>query len=148
VICLIAVAVMSLASFLPYLQYPWTEGIYSFPSVGAPTGPAPTTSLAQGSDAFVVLVTLVVVGLVAAANLVGIRRRITGVASFGTALIAVATGASFPSTLVIGPPVIDYGFFVFVVAGTVAAIAGLVMVLMSFRDARPRNAPALRPTPT
>ena len=146
-ISLLAVAVMSWASFLPYVQYPWTDGIFSFPSAGGvPSGPELTTSLAQGSDASLVLVTLVVLGVGAATHLVGIRRRITGVASFGASLIAVAIAGTYPATLVVGPPVIDYGFYVFVVAATVAAIAGLVMVVMSFRGARLAIDTALRPT--
>jgi hypothetical protein len=105
------------------------------------------TSLAQGSDADFVLVTLVVLGVATVAHFVGIRRRFTGVASFGASLIAVAIAGSFPATLVVGAPAIDYGSYVFVVAATVAAIAGLVMVVMSFRGSRLRTDTALRPIP-
>lgn len=149
VIALVAVAVMGVALFLPYVDYPWTDGIFSYPSTGGlPTAPVFTASLAQGSDASRILATLVVLGVATALYLLGVRRRITGVAAVGASLIAVAIAAIYPTTLVIGPPVIDYGFFVFVVAATVAAIAGLVMVVTSFRGARPAMGTALRPTLT
>jgi hypothetical protein len=146
VIALLAVAVMSWASFLPYVQFPWMDGSISFPSGSHPSGPLPTSSLAQGRDAYLVLVTLVVLGAAATTHLVGIRRRITGVASFGASLISVAIAVIYPATLGVAAP-IDYGFYPFVAGATVAAIAGLVMVVTSFRGARLAINTALRPIP-
>lgn len=144
---LVAVLLMSWASFLPFVQFPWTDRNISLPSgSGLPTGPLPTSSLAQGPDAYLVLVTVVVLGAAAATHLVGIRRRVTGVASFGASLIAVAIAVIYPASL--GDPApIDYGFYPFVAGATVAAIAGLVMVMMSFRGARMAMDAALRPIP-
>jgi hypothetical protein len=133
---LIAVAVMGVASFLPYVQYPWTDGIFSFPSTSAPiTVSEISSTLAQGTDASLALVTLIVLGVVTAMYLLGIARRITGIASIGAALLAVTIAVTYPGTLVIGPPVPAYGFYVFVTAAAVAVIAGLVMVWTSFRGA-------------
>jgi hypothetical protein len=147
VIALLAVALMSWASFLPYVQFPWTDGNISLPSgFGLPTGPLPASSLAQGPDAFLVLVTLVVLGADAGAHLVGIRRRVTGVASFGASLTLVAIGVIYPATLGVPAPM-DYGFYYFVAGATVSAIAGLVMVVTSFRGARLAFDTALRPIP-
>jgi hypothetical protein len=146
VIALLAVSLMSWASFLPYVQFPWTDGGISLPSGSAlPAGPLPTSSLAQGPDAYLVLVTLAVLGAAAATHLVGIRRRVTGVASFGASLIAVAIALIYPAILGVPAP-IDYGFYPFVAGATVAVISGLVMMVMSFRGARPAMATAQRPT--
>jgi hypothetical protein len=147
VIALLAVVLMSWASFLPYVQFPWTDGSISLPSGGGlPTGPLPTSSLAQGPDAYLVLVTLAVLGMAAATHLVGIRKRVTGVVSFGASLISVAIAVIYPATLG-APAPIDYGFYPFVAGATVAAIAGFVMVVMSFRGARLAMDTALRLTP-
>jgi hypothetical protein len=61
-------------------------------------------------------------------------------------LIAVAIAVIYPATL--GDPApIDYGFYPFVAGASVAVISGLVMVVMSFRGARPAMGTALRPIP-
>jgi hypothetical protein len=96
-----------------------------------------------GPDAYFVIVAL---GAAAATHLVGIRRRITGVVVFGASLISVAIAVIYPVTLGVPAP-IDYGFYPFVAGATVAAIAGLVMVVMSFRGARLAMDPQLRLTP-
>jgi hypothetical protein len=144
-IALLTVAVISWASFLPYVQFSWADGGFSFPEGSFPTGPPPTSFFAQGSDAFLLLVTLAVLGVAAASHLVGIRRRITGVATFGASLVAVAIVGSFQGTLGFGTSV-DDGFYVLLAAATVAALAGLAMVVLSFRGMRLRIHTALRPT--
>lgn len=145
VISLIAVGVMGGASFLPFVQYPWTDGIFSFPSAGGlPSGPGPTSSI-SGYYTFYLLDTLVVLALAAAAHLVGFRPRTTGIVCLGASVAAVAFACRYVATQ--GAPVLmEYGFYLFVAAAVVAAVAALVMVGMTFRGAR-RGAPvALHPT--
>jgi hypothetical protein len=133
-VALLAVGVMSVASFLPDAQYPWTDGIFSLPSSGIPGGPLETSNFAGGSYAFSILLTLVVLGGAAAIHLVGMHRRFTAVVSLSASLAALALAVLYLPTLDFGPALIDYGFVVFVAAASLAAIAGLAMLVLSFRE--------------
>lgn len=121
---------MTWAAFLPFVDLPWADGLLS-----GPPAPVANVSLAQGSDAQLVLMTLLVLGVATTTHLWGIRRRITAVTSLGASLVALAAAASFPATFggVGTPAPSDSGFYLFVAAATVGAVAALVMVAMSFR---------------
>jgi hypothetical protein len=147
-VALLAVGVMSVASFLPYAQYPWTDGIFSLPSGGIPGGPLETANFAGGSYAFSILLTLVLLGGAAAIHLIGMHQRFTAVVSLGASLAALSLAVLYLPTLDFGPALLDYGFDVFVAAASLAAIAGLAMVVLSFRETRsdvPVSAPSFAP---
>jgi hypothetical protein len=136
-IALVAVVVMSGASFLPSAQYPWTDGIFSFPSAGGlPSGPLTTSNFAGSSYNVSILLTLVVLGGAATIHVVGMHRRVTAVVALGASLAALGLAALYLPTLSFGPALLDYGFFVYLAAASVAGLASLVMVVMSFRGTK------------
>jgi hypothetical protein len=135
--CLLAVVVMGVASLLPYVQFEWTDGIFSYPSAGGPpSGPGPTANFAEGEYAVFLLMTLVVVGVAAATHLLGMQRRITAVVVFVFSLAALSFAWIYPATLGVGPVLMDYGLYLFAAAAAVSVIAGIVMVVLSFRGQR------------
>jgi hypothetical protein len=142
-VCLLAVSAMCWAAFLPFVEITWGDCL----ACGPPAPPL-TESLAQGSRGQLVLVMLVVLGIAASLHLAGIRRRIAAFVVLGASLIVVDAAVSWPGSFTgLGtPPPIDYGFYPFVFAAMVAAVAALVMVAMSFRGSRLSVDTRLHPT--
>jgi hypothetical protein len=132
--CLVAIAVMGVASLLPYVQFEWTDGIFSYPSAGGPpSGPGPTANFAEGKYAVFLLMTLVVLGVAAATHLLGMQRRITAVVVLVFSLAALSFTWIYPATLDVSPVLMAYGLYLFAAAAAVSVIAGIVMVVASFR---------------
>lgn len=76
-------------------------------------------------------------GGAAAIHLVGMHRRFTAVVTLAASLAALALAGLYLPTLTFGPALLDYGFYVFAAGASLAALAGFVMVLVSFRGTTP-----------
>ena len=144
VVCLLAVAVMSWAAFLPFVAITWGDCL-----VCGPPAPPLTESLTQaaGGRGQLVLVLLVILGIASATYLGGIGRGITAVVALGDSLIAVYAAVTWPGSFTgVGtPPPIAYGFYFFVGGAIVAAIVAVVMVVVGVRGSGMRIETALRP---
>ena len=152
IVCVAAAVVMCLASLLPYTGGNWGDGLLTGNEVASPI----TMNIVGGSDASFVLGTVVVLGLVAAGHLAGIRRRTTGFVALAASLVSLGLAIKLPGTwqqdgVVYGEPYLLFtGFYVFF-SGAITAVAGaLMMIATGFVGA---GAPAtteapMHPTPS
>jgi hypothetical protein len=131
VTCLGAAAVMGVAAFLPY------TGWYGDGLDGCCAAPQQiSVRLIDGPDVLFALVTVMAVGLFAAFNLAGDRRRLTGLLAIGASIAALGIALKLPGTyrqdgLTYGwPYLLDTGFYLFL-GGAVAAVVGALLVLMA-----------------
>jgi hypothetical protein len=141
-VSLLGVVVMLWAVFLPFLATPCLGCLQA----GGQPSVYNTWSLAQGSDARLVALTTLVLGVLVVGHLLGIRRPVTAAASLGVALAAVglvlfegvdARNRMFPAG---GPSnvhglspalTLDAGFYVFLLGAVVAVVGGISMVRTS-----------------
>jgi hypothetical protein len=133
-VCLIAVVMMSWAAFLPFIGW-WGDSLNT--AVNSPEQNA--QRLAQGSDASLVLGTLLILAMLAVSHAAGIRRHITAIACLGASAAILSLALKLPGTyeqdgVTYGQPMaLDAGFYLFVCGAVVAVIAALVMMVMRFR---------------
>ena len=136
VVCMLAAAVMCVASFLPYTGGNWGDGL------NAPT--LITISIVSGSDVWLVLGTVAALALVAAYHLGGARRPAAGFIALALALVTLGLAIKLPSTwkldgVTYGEPYLLFaGFYVFL-GGAVAAIFGALLMVASAHMRRPRR---------
>ena len=135
VVCLAAAVVMCVAAFLPYTGGNWGDGL------DAPT--QITISIISGSDAWFVLGTVVMLGLVTACHLVGVRRRATGFIALAASLVALGLALKLPGTwmqdgVVYGEPYLLFiGYYVFLGGGVASVPGALLMTIAGLM--RPRS---------
>ncbi len=137
---------MFAAAFLPYTGGNWGDGL------DAPT--QVTLSIVSGSDVWLVLGTVVALGLVAACHLVGVRRQATGVIALAASLVTLGLAIKLPGTwmqdgVVYGEPYLLYlGYYVFL-RGALAAVAGaLLMTIAGLLRAHAQAATLSVPAPS
>ena len=145
-VCLLALALMSVAAALPFLQIP----IYGGLQTGGEATPQLVHSLIQGYDAGWVVVILLILGLAAASRLAGIRAGSAAVCCLALSTTALALGlfeASDGGSRVLtggwGLPdtygtsehlTLDAGFYLYLGGAAVAVVTSLVIVVTSIRD--------------
>jgi hypothetical protein len=128
VVSVVAAVVMCVAAFLPYTGGNWGDGL------GAPT--QIPMSIISGSDAWLVLGTVVILGLVAAGHLVGVRRHATGFIALAASVVTLGLALKLPGTwmqdgVVSGEPYLLFtGFYVFL-GGAVAAVPGALLMTLA-----------------
>ncbi len=145
-VCVIGVATMLVAAFLPYTGGNWGDGL------DAPT--QVTMSIVSGSDVWFVLGTVVTLGIVAAYHLGGVRRQATGFIALAASLLSIGLALKLPGTwkqdgVVYGEPYLLYaGFYVFLGGAVSAVLGALLMVVTDFVSLRPRAAAPMDPSPS
>jgi hypothetical protein len=152
-LCLACVAMMGLASFLPYMTILawWDDGL----SVGTAAPYVASWSLADGYEARLVIVLLAVLAVGSIASLAGIRRRFSAIVclltSVGLILLAQFLSGDggrhvLPAWVLPGsggevapvePVGVGAGYYVFLAGAVLAMIASLIMVVISQRDGFP-----------
>ena len=158
-ICLLAVALLSVAAVLPFLQAPTYGGLsgccgYSTELVH---------SIFQGYDAGWVVVILLILGVAATCHLAGILPQIAAVCCFGASTTALAltlfelsNGGSRVLTGGWGLPntygssehlTLDAGFYLFLGGAAVAITASVIMVVTSIEGRRSSHRPLSDPAP-
>ena len=113
---------------MPYTGGNWGDGL---------NGPTQITmNIIGGSDAWLVLGTVVTLGVVSAAHLVGVRRQATGFIALAASLVSLGLALKLPGTwkqdgVVYGEPYLLYtGFYVFL-AGATAAVPGAFLMALT-----------------
>ncbi|MFZ2034165.1 MAG: hypothetical protein WAW53_10450 [Candidatus Dormiibacterota bacterium] len=146
VVCVAAAVVMCVAAFLPYTGGNWGDGLDAPIQI--------TISIISGSDAWFVLGTVVLLGLVAACHLVGVRRQATGFIALAASLVTLGLALKLPGTwmqdgVVYGEPYLLYaGYYVFL-RGALAAVAGaLLMTIAGLMRAHAQAATLSVPAPS
>jgi hypothetical protein len=135
-VCVVAAVVMCVASFLPYTGGNWGDGL------DAPT--QVTMNVIGGSDVWLVLGTVVTMGVVAAWHLGGARRQAAGFVVLAAALLSLGLSLKLAGTwkldgVVYGEPYLLYAGFSVFLDGAVTAIAGaLLMVIAGFLGSLPK----------
>lgn len=159
-VCLITVALLSVAAILPFLQAPTYGGLSGC------CGPQTTDvvhSLVQGYDAGWVVVILLILGGAAASYLAGIRPRIAAVCCLTASTTALAFalfersdggsrvltgGWGLPNTYGTSEHLaLDAGFYLFLGGAAVAVITSVIMVVASTWGRPPSPRPLSRPAP-
>ncbi len=134
-VCVLAAVVMSVASFLPYTGGNWGDGL------DAPT--QVTMNIVGGSDVWLVLATVVTMGVVAAWHLGGVRRQAAGFIVLAGALLSLGLSLKLAGTwkldgVVYGEPYRLYaGFSVFLAGAVMAVVGALLMVVAGFVGSLP-----------
>ena len=126
--CVAAAVVMCVAAFLPYTGGNWGDAL---------VGPTQVTmNIIGGSDAWFVLCAVVTLGLVAASQLVGVRRRATGFIALAASLVTLGLALKLPGTwmqdgVVYGEPYLLFiGYYVFL-GGAVASVPGALLMTIA-----------------
>jgi hypothetical protein len=113
-----------------------------------------TLSIVSGSDVWVVLGTVVTVGLVAASHLASVRRQATGFIALAAALLLLGLALKLPGTwkqdgVVYGEPYLLYaGFYVFLGGAMTAVFGALLMVGAGFVGSSPKAVAPMYPSPS
>jgi hypothetical protein len=146
VVCLAAAVVMCVAAFLPYTGGNWGDAL---------NGPVQVTlSIVSGSAAWLVLGTIVALGLVAAVHLSGFRRHATGFIGLAASLLSLGLAFKLPSTwkldgVVYGEPYLLYvGYYVFLRGAVAAVVGALLMVIAGFVGSPAKTAAPMHPSPS
>lgn len=144
-IVVVAVAVMSVASFLPFLQTPCGN------CLATPTYTVQvSTALAQSHNAWIVVATLLLLTTASLLHMVEVRPALTAlgclvfsVVAVAFPFVAVANNGSllFPGATSANAMTTEAGFYVFLLGAAVAAVASLGLVQASLLRAR-ESAPA------
>jgi hypothetical protein len=130
VLCLLAAGVMGVATFLPYTGGYWGDGLLTANETQSLT----TMNIVGGSDVWLVLGTVVILGVVAAYHLGGVRRPAAGFIALALALVSVGLAIKLPSTwkldgVTYGEPYLLFaGFYVFF-AGALTAVVGALLLV-------------------
>ena len=150
VVAVAAAVVMGVATFLPYTGGNWGDGLLTGNEVASKV----TMNIVGGSDAWFVLGTVVILGVVAACHLVGVRRQATGFIALAASLLSLGLALKLPGTwkqdgVVYGEPYLLFsGFYVFL-GGAVAAVFGaLLMFAAGFVDAAQKVRAPMSPSPS
>ncbi len=137
-VCLVAAVLMGVAAFLPF------TGWYGDGLNGCCAPPEQVSmSLINGSDVLFVLGTIIALGVFAAANLAGVRRRLTALLAAGASLVALGLALKLPGTymqdgVTYGQPyLLDAGFYLFLGGAAAAVVGALLVVMTSFARSRP-----------
>jgi hypothetical protein len=145
-VCVAAAIVMFVAAFLPYTGGNWGDALH---------GPTQITmSIIGGSDVWVVLGTVVTLGLVAAVHLGGFRRHATGFIALAASLLSLGLAFKLPSTwkldgVVYGEPYLLYvGYYVFLRGAMAAVFGALLMVVAGFVGSPAKTEAPMHPSPS
>ncbi len=149
-VCTAGSAIMLAAVFLPYTGGNWGDGLLTGNEVPTQV----TLSIISGSDVWLVLGTVVALGVAASCHLTGVRRQATGFIALAASLLSLGLALKLPGTwkqdgVVYGEPFVLYaGFYVFL-GGAVTAVSGaLVMFVSAFVSLSVKAvAPMSRPVP-
>lgn len=141
----IAIAVMGVASFMPFLQTP-CGGCLDTPTYTLQL----SRELAQAPDAWIVIATLLLLAIAATLHVARIRPALTALACLGLSVVAlgfpfaeVSNNGSlvFPGATAINPMTTEAGFSVFLGGAALACLAATLLVVASLRrdDGQARN---------
>ncbi|HEY6469763.1 MAG TPA: hypothetical protein VI434_08335 [Candidatus Dormibacteraeota bacterium] len=148
VLCMLAAVAMCVASYLPFTGGDWGDGLQTGNDVSSQV----TVNIISGSDVWLVLATVVTLGVVAASHLGGMRPQLTSLIAVGATLVALGLALKLPGTWQVGeavpgePYLLLAGFYVFLGGAVTAVVGALLMFVSSFARLAP-NAEALRPRP-
>jgi hypothetical protein len=146
VIVVMAIAVMSVASFLPFLQTPCGGCLRTLTYTAQES-----RGLAQAPDAWVALALLLVLATVAILHMAGIRPALTAFACLAVSFAAVAFplvevgnygSLVFPGATALNPMTTETGFYTFLLGAAIASLASLTLVLANLP--RPKRSPTAR----
>jgi hypothetical protein len=149
VVCLVAVALMLAAAFLPYTGW-YGDGLLTADEYPLQV----SVSLIGGTDVWFVLGTIVTLGVFAARSLAGVSGHVTGFFALGASLVALGLALKLPGTsmqdgMTYGQPyVLDAGFYVFLGGAVTAVVGSLLMVVTGFVSAHSIAGTPLYPSPS
>jgi hypothetical protein len=150
VVCVVAAVVMAVASFLPYTGGNWGDGLLT----GNEVQPLITMSIVSGSDAWVVLGIVAILGCAAAFHLAGVRRHATGFLALAAALLSLGLALKLPGTwkqdgVVYGEPYLLFsGFYVFLAGASTAVSGALLTFAAGFVGLPSKTEAPLSPSPS
>jgi hypothetical protein len=127
-VCVTAAVIMFVATFLPYIGW-YGDGL----SAADQYPNQVSTTLITGSDAWLVLGTIVTVGFLAVIHVIGFRRRVVGFVALAASLVAVGLAVKLPGTwlqdgVTYGTPyLVDAGFYVFL-GGALTSLVGAMFM--------------------
>ena len=144
----LAAAIMFVAAFLPYIGW-YGDGLLSADQYPNQV----STTLITGSDAWLVLGTILTLAVLAVLHVIGFRRRVTAFLAVGASLVAVGLAVKLPGTwlqdgVTYGTPyLVDPGFYVFLGGALTSLVGALFMaaigVASSQKTARRPMSPSL-----
>jgi hypothetical protein len=147
-----AAVAMGVASFLPYTGGNWGDGLLTGNEVASTV----TVSVIGGSDAWLVLGTVVILGLVAVYHLTGRRPQATGFIALAASLVAMGLALKLPGTWtqdgvmpVPGEPYLLFsGFYVFLYGAVAAVFGALLMFVAGFVGSWRKAQAPMSPSPS